>query len=179
MAKVERKCGHLFKALLIEIRKIQFQEDVKCTMCHIQQKWKSSDVTEWHLYWFFPSLYEMIPMRNCSVNQYIKTEVVYSLHPEPWLNLKWQGCLLPWRLQHQGVITSSILELPSWRRHQMETFSALLALCEGKPPVIGGFPSQRPVTWNFDVFFDLRLNKRLSKQLRRRWFETQSRSLWL
>ena len=27
----------------------------------------------------------------------------------------------------------------------------------------GEFPSQRPVTRNFDVFFDLRLNKRLSK----------------
>ena len=29
-----------------------------------------------------------------------------------------------------------------------------------------------------DVSFDLRLNKRLSKQWRRRWFETPSRSLW-
>ena len=45
----------------------------------------------------------------------------------------------------------------------MKTFSALLALCEGIPPVTGGFPSQRPVTQSFDVFFDLRLNKRLSK----------------
>ena len=58
----------------------------------------------------------------------------------------------------------------------METFSALLALCEGNPPVTGGFPSQRPVTRNFDAFFDLRPNKRLSKQSRRRWFETPSRS---
>ena len=53
----------------------------------------------------------------------------------------------------------------SWWRHQMETFSALLTLCEGNPPVTGGFPSQRPVTRSFDVFFDPRLNKRLSKQL--------------
>ena len=43
----------------------------------------------------------------------------------------------------------------SWRRLQMETFSALLVLCEGNPPVTGGFPSQRPVTWSFDVFVDL------------------------
>ena len=49
----------------------------------------------------------------------------------------------------------------------METFSALLAICEGNPPVTGGFPSQRPVTRSFDVFFDLRLDKRLSKQSRR------------
>ena len=39
-------------------------------------------------------------------------------------------------------------------------------------------PSQRPVTRSFGVFFDLRLNKRLSKQQRCWWFETPSRSLW-
>ena len=52
------------------------------------------------------------------------------------------------------------------------------ALCEGNPPFSGGFPSQRPVTQSFGVFFDLRLNKRLSKQLRRWWFEMQLHSLW-
>ena len=36
----------------------------------------------------------------------------------------------------------------------------------------GEFPSQRPVTRSFDIFFDLRLYKRLSKQSRRRLFET-------
>ena len=44
--------------------------------------------------------------------------------------------------------------------------------------VTGEFPSQRPVTRSFDVFFDLHLNKRLRKQSRRRWFEAPSRSLW-
>ena len=56
--------------------------------------------------------------------------------------------------------------------------SALLALCEGNPLVTNGFPSQRTVTWSFEIFFDLRLTKRLSKHSRRRWFETPSRSLW-
>ena len=42
----------------------------------------------------------------------------------------------------------------------------------------GEFPTQRPVTRSFDVFFDLRLNKRLSKQPWGWWFETQSWSLW-
>ena len=41
----------------------------------------------------------------------------------------------------------------------------------------GEFPTQRPVTRSFDVFFDLRLNKRLSKQPWGWWFETPSRSL--
>ena len=60
----------------------------------------------------------------------------------------------------------------------METFSALLALCAGNSPVTGEFPSQRPVRRSFDVFFDLRLNKRLSKQSCGWWFETPSRPLW-
>ena len=42
----------------------------------------------------------------------------------------------------------------------------------------GEFPAQRPVTRSFDVFFDLRLNKRLSKQPWGWWFETPSWSLW-
>ena len=66
----------------------------------------------------------------------------------------------------------------SWWRHQMEIFSALLALCTGNSPVTGELPSHRPVTRNLDVFFDQRLNKQLSKQSKRRWFETPSHSLW-
>ena len=64
-----------------------------------------------------------------------------------------------------------------WCRHQMETFSALLAICAGNSPVTGEFPAQRPLTRSFDVFFGLRLNKRLSKQsLAWGWlFETPSR----
>ena len=53
-----------------------------------------------------------------------------------------------------------------------------LAICAGNSPVTGEFPSQRPVTRSFGVFFGLRLNKRLSKQSRGWWFETPSRSLW-
>ena len=63
-------------------------------------------------------------------------------------------------------------EIATWWRHQMETFSALLVLCAGNSPVTGEFPAQRPVMRSIDVFFDLSLNKRLSKQPRRRWFET-------
>ena len=62
----------------------------------------------------------------------------------------------------------------TWWRHQMETFSALLAICAGNSPASGEFPAQRPVTRSFDVFFDLCLNKRLRKQSRGWWFETLS-----
>ena len=63
----------------------------------------------------------------------------------------------------------------SWWRHQMET---LLAVCAWNSPIPGEFPAQRPVTRCFDVFFDLRLNKLLSKQSWGWWFETLSRPLW-
>ena len=66
----------------------------------------------------------------------------------------------------------------AWRRHQMGTFLALLAICSGNSPVPGEFPAQRPVTRSFDVFFNLGLNKRLSKQSWGSWFETLSRPLW-
>ena len=48
----------------------------------------------------------------------------------------------------------------------------------GNSPVTSEFSSHRPVTRSFDVFFDLRLNRQLSKQSSCRWFETLSRSLW-
>ena len=50
-------------------------------------------------------------------------------------------------------------------------------LC-GNSPVPGEFPAQRPVTRSFDVFVDLRLNKRLSKQSWGCLFETLSHQLW-
>ena len=66
----------------------------------------------------------------------------------------------------------------AWWRHQMETFSALLAICAGNSPVTGEFPTQRPVTRRFDAFFDLHPNERLSKQSWGWWFETLSSPLW-
>ena len=56
--------------------------------------------------------------------------------------------------------------------------STVLALCEGNSPVKGEFPAQRSAMRSFDVFFHLRLNKRLSKQSWGWWSETPSRSLW-
>ena len=41
----------------------------------------------------------------------------------------------------------------AWWRHQMDMFSALLAVCAGNSPVTSDFPSQRPVRRSFNVFF--------------------------
>ena len=60
-----------------------------------------------------------------------------------------------------------------WVNHDESwIISALPGLCVGNSLVTGEFPSQRPVTRGFDVFFDLRLNKRLSKQSWGWWCET-------
>ena len=98
--------------------------------------------------------------------------IIYEIF-ELWRHkLEWEDSL---HIQ-QHII--NIYCLPWWR-HQIETFSALLAFCAGNSPVPGEFPAQRPVTQSFDVFFDLRrLNKQLSKQSWGWWFETPSRSLW-
>ena len=56
--------------------------------------------------------------------------------------------------------------------------SALLAFCVGNSPVTGEFLAQRPVTRSFDVFVDLRLNKRMDKQWWGWWLDTPSRRLW-
>ena len=64
---------------------------------------------------------------------------------------------------HFNICSVSFVD-SAWWRHQMKTFSASLALCAGNSPVTGEFPAQRPLTRSFDVFYDLCLNKRLSKQ---------------
>ena len=75
--------------------------------------------------------------------------------------------LSQWHLNFHGTFISQPyfmfpyccgLHANAWWRHQMETFSALLAIS----PVPGEFPAQRPVTRSFDAFFDLRPNKQLS-----------------
>ena len=74
-------------------------------------------------------------------------------------------------------LLTRLLGTIAWCRHQMETFSALLAICAGNSPVTGEFPAQRPEARSFDVFIDLRPNKRLSKQSWGWWFETPLRPL--
>ena len=84
-----------------------------------------------------------------------------------------------WRFVYMIAYIYVPVSIPfPWWRHQMETFSTLLAICAGNSPVTGEFPTQRPVTRSFDVIFDLCPNKRLSKQWWGWWFETPSHTLW-
>ena len=97
--------------------------------------------------------------------------------------MKFQNEVIKWKVGYnvEGAESSKYVSFlksrKTWWRHQMETISALLALCEGNPP-----PTVTGQWRGLDIFIDLRLNKRLGKQSKcrrkRRCFETQSRSLW-
>ena len=85
---------------------------------------------------------------------YVSTSVLLWL---PWwtVRIRIRGTVpaatAQWRF---SLIEPSTRLVWSWWRHQMETFSALLATCAGNGSVPGEVPAQRPVTWSFDVFFD-------------------------
>ena len=121
-----------------------------------------SDKTGHYLYQWWPAS----PTHICAT----RPQWVNSSHK---FNAIFINSYQPWWLR---IYLFSIIILPTrpvtvtWWRHQMESFSAFLAVCQGNTPVTGGFPSQRPVTRSFDIFFDLRQNNR--------WFETPSRSVW-
>ena len=71
-----------------------------------------------------------------------------------------------------------------WNFYQNKKTSFIKLVCKyclqnaGNSPVSGEFPTQRPVTRSYDVFFDLHPNKRLSKQWWGWWFETLLSPLW-
>ena len=98
------------------------------------------------------------------VTWYFTYEVVDILQMKLLILLRW-NCWYIWKLLVLlgGSYWYFLVEDMSWC-HQMDTFSVLLTLCAGNSPVTSEFPSQRPVMWIFYVFFDLHLNKRLSKK---------------
>ena len=54
----------------------------------------------------------------------------------------------------------------------------VLAFCAGNSPGTGEFLGQKPATQNLNVFVDLHLTIRLSRQSSSRWFETPSHQFW-
>ena len=70
-----------------------------------------------------------------------------------------------------------IIKPLTWWRHQMETFSALLAICGGihRSPVNSPHKGQWRGALTFPLIW---LNRQLSKQSWGWWFETPSCSLW-
>ena len=63
-----------------------------------------------------------------------------------WFTMPWSSCDII-------VMCRVVCKILSWWCGQMDTFSALLALCAGNSLFTSEFPAQRPVTRSFDVFF--------------------------
>ena len=95
------------------------------------------------------------------------------------LDVKCGGMLQFWGSEFIKILnttvfhwTNSMIAIILWWHHQIETFSALLVICAGNSP------HKWPVMRSFDVFFDLRLSKLLRKQWWDWWVETSSCPLW-
>ena len=90
-----------------------------------------------------------------------------SLIPDKWWYVLWS------QLNQFMINRHKIISFRMMTSSNRNIFRVTGHLC-GISPVTGEFPAQRPMTRSFDVFFDLCLNERLSKQWRGWWFETPS-----
>ena len=75
----------------------------------------------------------------------------HDLHVNTFMYTFWDWMCWPVLNKDCNIVTPD--HAMSWWRHEMETFSALLAICAGNSPVTCEFLAQRPVTRSFDVFF--------------------------
>ena len=182
--------GHYFMIII--------QEQEQLTTCHgIDELWDRAP-SYWHLQhllipstckdfnaWYVTIHLITISSGHMQVLQLDRWSFIKSLYSLVAENAK-ENCYIfiifrsrPWStsvrksrknaFEVRGIIVMQLTNLiakESWRRHQMEHF-----LCYW--PLVRGI-HRSPVTRNFNVFFDLRLNKRLSKQSWGWWFETPS-----
>ena len=87
------------------------------------------------------------------------------------------------RLDHaeRAVIEKAIVPVIIWIHDdaiKWKLFSRYWPFVQGIHRSLGNSPHQGQWRGVLMFSFHLRMNKRLSKQLRRRWFETPSRPLW-
>ena len=118
----------------------------------------------------------------CAGNSQAPDETQYHLTSSEWLSSL--GWLMATAVSHPDKIRrhsdldgSAPYLIPMMTSSNGNIFRVTGPLC-GEFTGPGEFPAQRPVTRSFDVFFDLRPNKRWSKQPWGWWFETPSWSLW-
>ena len=141
----------------------------------LQQLWQT--ILMWNLYPIFISLNQLaVKITPAESFLWMHLHQFQYLYNQNTHTEQQQTGRLAWEHQCNHQVWCQLNLMTS--SNAVETFSTLLALCAGNSPVSGEFPTQRPVTRNFDVFFDLRLNKWLSKHSRCLWFETQLSSLW-
>ena len=119
----------------------------------------------------------------CMVSLMISMEYVSQLL-SLYVYLLWHMQLLCFRLKDNNAWLTSLFSNPEDAYQSKPIDNVVMFHDDVNGPLCGEFtgpgefPTQRPVTRSFDVFFDLHLNKRLSKQWWCWWFETPSWSLW-
>ena len=130
---------------------------------------------------FLPLKFSNMPVINlvCKTNA---QHISLLIKPNNIALIEMYACILVFlyfyhrHVQKYGQF-SPIVVLVMMTSSNWNIFRVNAPLC-GEFTGLGEFPTQRPVTQSFDVFFDLRLNKRLSSQPWGWWFETPSWSLW-
>ena len=116
--------------------KTQLNDNQNTNICCYSHSIFGQDITFWKKWYQTTCHYKTFELHhnNSKYNNNSKNFIKY----EKWLSWDYRCNTKPW-----------------WH-HQMKIFSTLLAIYVGNS---GEFPTQRPVTRSFDVFFDLRLNK--------------------
>ena len=158
------------------IRLVVTREAIRLIKLARHTRNSSSGPDQYHACWYIESL-------NCHV---IFGYSIHSWKENKFISLirndfnclgisKWNVCMYPYFIssRHTGEAQLSAVLIS---RKDMQIYHDDVIKWKHFR-VTGGFPSRRPVTRIFDVFFDLYPNKRLSKQSNRWWFETPSRSL--
>ena len=153
-----------------------FQTFYWCEVCISARDYSwYDDVIKWKhfsLYWPFVRGIHRSPVNSSHKGQWRGT-LMFSLicaYINSWVNNREAGDLGRHRAHYDVILMSTEVAMTAWISHYIPIAR--------NSPVTGEFLSQRPVTRNFDVFFYLRLYKRLSKQSWGWWFETPSWSLW-
>ena len=135
---------------------------------HNSNKWYSCYLfCSGHLWWL---VYQIRP-HNWQFWQFKGTQSTFLVVKPEWSGRTWSILCL---LIHRCPARPGCLMMTSSNGNFFRVTGPLCGEFTGP----GEFPTQRPVTRSFDAFFDLRLNKRLSKQPWGWWFDTSSWSLW-
>ena len=95
--------------------------------------------------------------RTCDISAHIYSQV-YTLHALNSSRVGWNDTQYTGHLDHCKKVR--FME----KHDDVINILRVTGPLYGDPPVTGEFPSQRLVTRSFEIFFDLLLNKRLSKQ---------------
>ena len=135
-----KPCAHY-----LHIPLTQWSSLIECCSKDVDKGMHLTHVLEWNRYvlliFFFEVLSHMLWIVLCHVDG------------EPVMNRGQLATILHTQQNGWQPDLHWPLSVMPWWRHQMEIFSALLAICAGNSPVTGEFPAQSPVTRSFDVFF--------------------------